>query len=507
MAYIPIIGLEIHAELKTKSKMFCSCKNGMGEETQPNINICPICTGQPGTLPVPNKTALEYVIRAGLALNCDIAKLTKFDRKNYFYPDLPKGYQISQYDQPLCENGYIVLPTGNKIQITRIHIEEDTGKLNHEINPKYTFVDLNRSSLPLMELVTEPDIRTAEEAKLFCQELQKVFRYLEITDANMEKGQMRCEANISVLPDNVEQIMENFGTKVEVKNLNSFKAVERAILYEVDRQTRALENGEPILQETRGWDEGKQMTYAQRTKEGAADYRYFPEPDILPIEIEHEKEDANLLSVPHIKRTIPELPQQKLSRFLEEYSMDNDDATLIIEEKAFADYMEAMLSELEEWIHSHDQKENKKTWETEKTKLVKMATGWFLSKLVKLLKEKEVTIENNKVTPENFAELIALLHLKRINSTAGQTVLEEMFTTGGDPEEIIKLKNLMQLDDDDQLSTIIDKVITDFPTQVQEYKSGKENVIQFLLGQVMKESKGKANPQSTIKMLKTKLNN
>ncbi len=507
MNYTPIIGLEIHCELKTKSKMFCSCPNGLGLEKEPNIHICPVCTGQPGTLPVPNEQAIEYVIKAGLALNCHIPKQTRFDRKNYFYPDLPKGYQISQYEQPLCQNGYILLQGNKKIKITRIHLEEDTGKLNHELQCENSLVDFNRAGVPLMELVTEPGLRSSEEAKKFCQELQKILRYIEISDADMEKGQMRCEANISLLPEDMEEKMENLGTKVEIKNLNSFRSIQKAIEYEIKRQTQSLKEGKPVTQETRGWDEAKQITYPQRVKEGAADYRYFPEPDIPPITLCHdEKCNIHELCVSKIKTQIPELPAQKKLRFLEEYEMDPKDADIIITDKSIANYTEQMVSELAEWFSSlRKKKSSLPEWKKERKKITKIATGWLVSKLFKLMKDHKTEIDACKITPENFAELMMLMYTKQINSQAGQMVLEEMFVTGADPEHVIQEKNLTQLDDADELQKIIEKVIQNNPLQIKEYKNGKPNVIQFLLGQVMKESKGKANPKKTLEILKKNL--
>ncbi|MBI4215189.1 MAG: Asp-tRNA(Asn)/Glu-tRNA(Gln) amidotransferase subunit GatB [Parcubacteria group bacterium] len=505
MPYLPVIGLEIHCELKTESKMFCSCKNGLGLEKEPNINICPICAGHPGTLPVPNKKALEQVIKAGLALNCKIAQESKFDRKNYFYPDLPKGYQISQFDQPLCENGYLILSNKRKIKITRIHIEEDTGKLNHELNCAHSLVDLNRAGAPLMELVTNPDIRGAQEAKEFCQELQKILRYLDISDADMEKGQMRCEANISIMPIELEETFENFGTKVEVKNLNSFKSVERAIIYEIQRQSGLLDEGKKVTQETRGWDDGKQATYPQRTKETSADYRYFPEPDIPPLVIEHLKDDPQILSVPAIKRTLPELPAAKEQRFIEEYQMDAKDAEIITADKDLAEYMEGVISELKECRHNVHPKDDEKKIETEQKKLVKMATGWFVSKLFKLLNDHQAPIKKCRVTPENFAELIIILYQQKINSNTAQMVLEDMFNTGSDPEHIIQEKNLAQTEDESEITRLADKILKESPQQVEQYKKGKKTVLQFLVGQVMKESKGKANPEITAKILSEKL--
>ncbi|TSC55393.1 MAG: aspartyl-tRNA(Asn)/glutamyl-tRNA (Gln) amidotransferase subunit B [Parcubacteria group bacterium Gr01-1014_18] len=515
MNYLPTIGLEIHVELKTASKMFCSCKNGLGLEREPNIHICPTCTGQPGTLPLPNRKAIESVIKAGLALNCDIAKISKFDRKNYFYPDLPKGYQISQYDQPICKNGYLEIEiqgekkgeiSKKKIGITRIHIEEDTGKSNHELAKGATLLDFNRAGVPLMELVSDPDITSAEEAGIFCRELQKIFRYLDISDADMEKGHMRCEANISVMDPDLEHIMENFGTKVEVKNLNSFKAVEKAILYEIKRQSELLDAGKKVISETLGWDDAKGVTYAQRTKEGAADYRYFPEPDIPPFEIDHQGRDPLKISLPAIRAQIPELPSAKTARFAEEYSMDRSDAAIIAEDKILSGWIEDMISELAEWHSSHRQANPAiPAWEDEKAKLVKMATGWYLSKVLKILEDKKISVNESKITAENFAQLITLLNIGKINSSAGQEILMAIAEEGGDPEEWIRRKNLGQVDNDAELSAMADRILLAFPVQVSDYKAGKKPLLQFLVGQVMKESKGKANPGKTATILEGKL--
>lgn len=515
MNYKAIIGLEVHCELKTNRKMFCSCQNDTSLEAKPNTHICPRCTGQPGTLPMPNKKALEGVIKAGLALNCDIAKLSKFDRKNYFYPDLPKGYQISQYDIPLCEGGLLEFgdyETGDikKIRITRIHMEEDTGKIIHDDKSHSSLIDFNRAGVPLMELVTEADLRNAQDARNFCQELQKIIRYLDISDADMEKGQMRCEANISIMPEDQEEIFENFGTKVEIKNLNSFKAVERAIAYEIERQTNVLNKGEKVIQETRGWNEKQQATFSQRSKEGAAEYRYFPEPDIPPIIINHEdhvKEDEakqDQIYLINLKGHLGELPLAKTKRFMEEYALDWKTALIITNDKDLANYTEKIFSELQEWFSSIYKTE--KSWEDEKPVLTKMTTGWLTSKLFKLMSDHNVKVSKLKITPENFAELITILYANQITSSAGQVVLETMFINGNDPTDVIDEKNLLQISDTNQLDEIVDKIITDNPTQVKSYKEGKTALLKFFLGQAMKETKGKANPQVITELLGKKLN-
>jgi aspartyl-tRNA(Asn)/glutamyl-tRNA(Gln) amidotransferase subunit B len=477
MKYKPTIGMEVHVELKTRSKMFCACKNELGLDRVPNTNICPVCTGQPGALPVANEKAIEYVARAGLALNCQIAKISKFDRKNYFYPDLPKGYQISQYDQPICEGGYMMV--GNKkVGITRIHLEEDTGKLLHQGGTDFSLVDFNRSGVPLMELVTEPDIESAEEAKKFCEELQLILRYLEISDADMEKGHMRCEANISVSKDRKP------GVKVEVKNLNSFKAVERAIEYELKRQEGLLDEEKKVVQETRGWDEGKMMTFPQREKESAHDYRYFPEPDLPPLEFDENYVDK-------IKSELPELPAQKIARFKKEYKLPEYDAEVLARDKDLAEFFEQAVSEACELCEDDG-------------KLPKLTANYAITELKKYLDDKTKITDLN-LTPENFGELVSIVARGKINSSAAQTVLAEMVKTGADPEHIIAEKNLGQVEDDSEIERIVEKVISENPRPVADYKAGKQAVLQFLLGLVMKESGGKADPKKAIDVLRNKL--
>jgi len=473
--YKPTIGMEVHVELKTDSKMFCTCKNELGLDRIPNSNICPICTGQPGSLPVANMMAIEFVLKAGLALNCEIAKISKFDRKNYFYPDLPKGYQISQYDQPFCVGGKLGVGNGKIVGITRIHLEEDTGKLLHQKGTDYSLVDFNRAGVPLLELVTEPDIESAQEAKKFCEELQLILRYIGISDADMEKGQMRCEANISISKDEKEK-----GTKVEVKNLNSFKSVERAIDFEIKRQAEILEGGKKVLQETRGWDESKMQTYAQREKESAHDYRYFPEPDLPPFEFEKKYIDK-------IRAELPELPMQKIERFQTEYHIPNQDAEILSRDKELADFFENSASE------ACVLTENNKN-------AAKLAANYIITVLKKYLDEK-TKITDLKLTPENFGELISLILQNKINSSTAQVVLAEMVKTGADPEHIIAEKNLGQIEDSGEIEKIIEKVISENPEPVADYKAGKQAALQFLLGQVMKATKGKINPKKAEEML------
>ncbi|MEI7890767.1 MAG: Asp-tRNA(Asn)/Glu-tRNA(Gln) amidotransferase subunit GatB [bacterium] len=490
--YIPVIGMEVHVELKTKSKMFCNSKNGLGHEKQPNVHICPVCTAQPGTLPVPNQQAIEFVQLAGLALNCELNLKSKFDRKNYFYPDLPKGYQISQYDQPLCGLGNMEIETadGQKklIGVTRIHLEEDTGKLIHPDGADYTLVDYNRAGVPLMELVTEPDIENGEQARIFCTRLQQICRYLGISDADMEKGNMRCEVNLSLHKEGEPKLS---GTKVEVKNINSFRFVEKAINYEIERQTEALENGEKLVQETRGWDSVKNVTVSQRKKESAHDYRYFPEPDIPPMEF-------SAAYVESLKAKLPELPAQKEERFAGEYGLNKADILVLTAESDLAEYFEQVVGELKEKIVSREVA-------AESEKAIKLAVNYLISEVRKHLAENNHKMADLKISAENYAELIGLVADGKINSSAAQTVLKEMYHTGGDPSQIIEEKNLAQMDDGDALGAVVDKVLADNPKSVEDYKAGKENALKFLMGQVMKESGGKANPQVVLELLKNKL--
>jgi aspartyl-tRNA(Asn)/glutamyl-tRNA(Gln) amidotransferase subunit B len=489
MKYIPVIGMEVHAELKTKSKMFCSCKNGLGQESEPNIHICPVCTAQPGALPTPNRKAIESVQRAGLALGCVLATHSKFDRKNYFYPDLPKGYQISQYDEPFCGKGELLIREGKTAGITRIHMEEDTGKLTHPAGADYTLVDLNRAGVPLMELVTEPDIDSASDARLFCQTLRQILRYLDISDADMEKGQMRCEANISIHEEGTEKLS---GTKVEVKNINSFRAVEKAIEYEIKRQTEELEAGRTIVQETRGWDESGQKTVSQRKKESAHDYRYFPEPDIPPFSF--TEADFEVL-----RRTIPELPAAKEKRFASQYGLTSDALSVITAEKTTAEYFESVVSEI------GDKKESREL-DADEEKAIRLAANYIVTELRKRLTDLGKTIADSGITPENYAEFIVILADGKINSSAAQMVLGEMLLGGdNDPSHIIARLNLAQMSDSGELEGIVDAILSVNAKSVEDYKAGKQNAFQFLIGQVMKETKGKANPKVVSEILVKRL--
>jgi aspartyl-tRNA(Asn)/glutamyl-tRNA(Gln) amidotransferase subunit B len=482
--------MEVHAELKTESKMFCACKNGLGMEVVPNVNICPVCTAQPGALPVPNAAAIEAVQRVGLALGCSLRLDSKFDRKNYFYPDLPKGYQISQYDQPFCEKGEMEI-NGNIFRVTRIHLEEDTGKSMHPAGADYTLVDYNRAGVPLMELVTEPDFTTGKDASAFCQKLRQTLRYLGVSNADMEKGQMRCEVNISLYPEGADRLS---GTKVEVKNINSFRSVERAIEYEIVRQTEALENGEKLVQETRGWDENKNITVSQRKKESAHDYRYFPEPDIPPFEFDEAY-------VERLRSTLPELPDAKLKRFVGEYGLPEKDAVILIEERKFSEYFEAVVSELSEKVKSQE-------ISAPLERVLKLAANYTLTELRKRLTENDHTVADLPFTEENYAEFIGIVADGKINSSAAQTVLGEMYkNTDGDtdPSHIIDRLNLGQVNDSEALEKAVEMVLERNEQSIADYKAGKQNALQYLMGQVMAETKGKANPKIVMELLRKKL--
>lgn len=504
--YLPVIGMEIHAELNTKTKMFCTCENGYLLHDQPNTNICPICMGHPGMLPVINRQALEWTILVGLALNCEIARTTKFDRKNYFYPDLPKGYQISQYDQPITYNGHLKVGK-REIGIIRIHLEEDTGKLMHAGDG--TLVDLSRAGTPLIELVTGPSIESAAEAKEFCQLYQQILRYLDISEADMEKGQMRCEANVSMQETEKFAIEGNdirplfdyqLNPKVELKNINSFKALEKAIEYEIKRQTKALENGEKLVQETRGWDEAKQSTFTQRIKETAADYRYFPEPDLPPLNI---AEDL----IKKLQSTIPELPQAKIERFVRQYQFDLENAKILASDKHLAAYAENVLSEMLEWLTSLPETEGteQEIWEREGKKMSKLVANWLINRLFKHLNDAGMAIKNCKITPENFAEFLTLVYTNKINNLTAQQILEAMFENGQAPTAIMNEKNLGQIHDSSELEGIIDEVIKNNPKAILDFRAGKEASFKFLIGQCMAAAKGKANPQVINRILIEKL--
>jgi len=455
--YKTTIGLEIHFESKTRSKMFCSCANeeNIAIEERPNTNVCPICMGHPGTLPTINEEAIDKIIMTGLALNCEISTHSKFDRKSYFYPDLPKGYQISQYDLPFCKNGYLNIILNNndqkKIRITRIHMEEDTARLSHSSDGA-SLVDFNRSGLPLMELVTEPDINTAEEAKKFCQDLQLILKYLGVSNADMEKGQMRCEVNISLNKEGDSEL----GTKVEIKNLSSFKIVEKSIEYEIKRQSALLDKGEKIIQETRGWHDDKQATLSQRSKESAHEYRYFPEPDLPPINITQEK-------IEEIKAKTPELPETKATRFAKEYGLNKKEIEFFIKDFPFGKYFEKTISELACWKKDTTRKDVlDENWKD----LVQLCANYMITDFQSLVKNDEKDMGEysleyleNKITPENFGELMCLISSGEISSKIAKTVLIEMFATKADPSQIIENQGLSQIGDYDTIEKIIDEVL------------------------------------------------
>jgi aspartyl-tRNA(Asn)/glutamyl-tRNA(Gln) amidotransferase subunit B len=459
--YQPTIGLEIHAELKTATKMFCDCSNDPLER-RPNVNVCPVCLAHPGTLPVPNKKAIEAVIKVGLALGGDVAPVSKFDRKNYFYPDLPKGYQISQYDQPIISGGKL-----HNVRIRRIHLEEDTGRLQHatsDMGQGTSLVDFNRAGVPLMELVTEPDVRSAEEAVRFAKELQLILRYLGVSDADMEKGQMRVEANISL----------DMGTKVEVKNLNSFRAVGDAIEYETKRQRELLEKAEKIVQETRGWDEARRRTVHQRLKEEAHDYRYFPEPDIPPFE-------SAAFGVEEIRRTMPELPSAKRERFGREYGLSGAQADLLVSDPPAARFFEEAVSELES--------------ET-KEKPIGALFNYLTSDLRGYMNETGTPFEELKIDPENFADLVILVAGEKIGSRQAKDILRKMCEEGGDPKEIVEREGFHTVSDAGELEKVVDEIIAANAEAVSNYKKGKTAALQFLVGQAMGKLRGRGNPDA-----------
>lgn len=489
MNYDVIIGLEIHTEVKTASKMFCSCANRFDDPA--NTNTCPICLGHPGTLPLPNKSAIEKCLLLGLALDCQINQNSKFDRKNYFYPDLPKGYQISQYDLPFCHHGKLAIGQDRHIDITRIHLEEDTGKLSH--SSSYSAIDFNRAGAPLIELVTEPVLVNAAEAKHFCQHFQQTLRYLQISDADMEKGQMRCEANVSLqIPGSWlyedGQIKatsdQQLNAKVEVKNINSFKALEKAINFEIDRQSKALDQKQHISPETRGWNDQTNTTVSQRVKETQADYRYFPEPDIPALII-----DETWLT--EIKNQVVELPQAKINRLSTEYGLSQNDAELLASDPKLSDFAEEVISELYEWINSSGDNSDR-----QKHALVKLAAAWLGTELFKHFKINSESIADIRFTAENLAELISLLYQDKINSSAAQIIFNQMYQVGGDPSQIMIDLNLEQLDNDEALSEIIRSVLAEHPEQSSAFKAGKTTLMNFLVGKVMAASGGKANPKS-----------
>ncbi|HZP81185.1 MAG TPA: Asp-tRNA(Asn)/Glu-tRNA(Gln) amidotransferase subunit GatB [Chthonomonadaceae bacterium] len=476
--YEPVIGMECHAELLTESKMFCGCKNEFGGE--PNTRCCPVCTGMPGSLPVMNKKAVEHVIRTALALHCEINRNARFDRKNYFYPDLPKGYQISEYDNPIGVKGWLDIEVDGKttrVHIRRVHLEEDTGKLLHiPGDDEESFVDLNRSGVPLMEIVTDfpPDIHSAEEARAYLMQLRAILTYIGVCDGKMEEGSLRCEPNVSVRVKG----SDTYGTKTEIKNLNSFRAVQRGIEYEVQRQIGLLERGERIVQETRGWSEAKQATFSQRSKEVEQEYRYFPEPDLVPLQISDEW-------IAEIKATMPELPDARKTRFIEQYGLPAYDAAFLTETRALADYYEAVAKD------SGDPK---------------AASNWVMGDLSRLLNASGTDIADCPLPPQNLAAMIRLIADGTISGKIAKSLIEEMVTTGRDPVAIVEEKGWKTIKDTGAIIALVEKVMTDNPNIVVDIK--EKGLVQkkgFLVGQVMKASQGKADPQEVNRLIDERL--
>ncbi len=475
MEFESVIGLEVHAQLKTESKIFCGCSTRFG--APPNTHTCPVCLGMPGVLPVLNKKVVEYTIKMALATNCRIASESRFARKNYFYPDLPKGYQISQYELPIAQSGYIdIEPEGKekkRIGITRIHMEEDAGKLTHDPIRPVSFVDYNRTGVPLMEIVSEPDIRIPEEAGAYLRHLRAILRYLDICDGNMEEGSFRCDANISIRSRGAKV----FGTRAEIKNLNSFKHVEKALEYEIIRQKELIADGDQVIQETRLWDPDKNITTSMRGKEEAHDYRYFPDPDLLPLVIsDHWIED--------IRKTLPELPNEKKERFVTDYRLPAIDAEVLISSRELADYFEACVQNINN---------------------PKQVCNWVMGPLLGLLNAENKTIEESPVDTEQLAGLLKLIDEGVISGKMGKTVFDEMAKTGKSAKTIIEEKGLVQVSDVATIEAIVAEILSEAPQQVEQYKNGKTKVVGFFVGQVMKKTKGKANPQVVNDVLKKAL--
>ena len=478
MEYEAIIGLEVHCQLSTQSKIFCECKTDFG--AQQNTQVCPVCLGMPGVLPVLNRRAVEFAIRMGLATHCRIAEHSIFARKNYFYPDLPKGYQISQYEEPLCEDGYleIELESGEKkrIHIIRIHLEEDAGKSVHAedyVSENETLIDLNRCGVPLIEIVSGPDIRSPREAYHYLVRIRQLVRYLEICDGNMEQGSLRCDANISVRPKG----QDAFGVKTELKNMNSFRNVERALEYEIQRQIAMLERGEPIQQETLLWDAARNRVVPMRSKEYAHDYRYFPEPDLVPLMISSEWRQA-------IAAQLPELPVARRERFVRDYRLPEYDAAVLTEEKPVADYFEAVVKAGAD---------------------AKQASNWVMGDVLRVLKEEKIEISAFPVKPEALAEMIQLISDGTISSKLAKTVFEEMRKTQKSAKQIVEEKGLVQITDTGAIERVVDEVLAANPKEVERYRQGEEKLIGFFVGQVMRATRGKANPQMVNQLLRQKL--
>ncbi|MDA1044214.1 MAG: Asp-tRNA(Asn)/Glu-tRNA(Gln) amidotransferase subunit GatB [Verrucomicrobia bacterium] len=472
MKYFSTIGLEVHVQLRTKSKMFCGCPNAYGAE--PNTQVCPVCLGYPGAMPTPNREAVLKTVRTGLMLGCDINRLSKWDRKSYFYPDMPKNYQISQYDQPFCLGGTVNIDVGGQsrsVKLTRIHLEEDVGKNMHFSGA--SGIDFNRAGTPLMEIVSEPDMSTPAEALAFLQALKEILLCGEISDCNLEEGNLRCDVNCSVRPESQQAL----GAKTELKNLNTFKGVFHALEYEIQRQTEALKAGETILQETRRWDMDAGCTTSMRTKENAHDYRYFPEPDLMPVRLTDAQIEA-------WSATLPELPRDRRQRFVTSFGLPEYDAGVLVADKHIADYFEAVLAQ---------------------GAAPKAASNWLMTEMMRSLAETNRTINDVLLRPDALARLIALVENKTLNMTKAKEVFEVLLKDGGDPEAIVKNRGLAQVSDQGAIETFVDQAIADNPDSVQDFKGGKAAALQFLVGQVMRLSRGKANPQVVGALLRDKL--
>ena len=473
--YEIVIGLEVHAELSTKTKIFCSCPTKFGAE--PNSQTCPICMAMPGTLPVLNEKVIEYAVKAGLATNCEISRNSKNDRKNYFYPDLPKAYQISQFDQPLCEQGYIEIETETgkkKIGLTRIHIEEDAGKLNHDEFGGGSLVDLNRAGVPLIEIVSEPDIRSTEETEKYLRKLKSILEYIEVSDCKMQEGSLRADVNVSVRKKGDTKL----GTRTEMKNMNSFRSITRAIEYEVDRQIDVIEKGGKIEQETLRWDEVSGKTFSMRDKEDAQDYRYFPDPDLVAIKLSEEY-------IQTIKKTLPELPESRKQRYLEEYKLSQKDANLITSSKYLSDLFEEAIQVCNN---------------------PKAVNNWIISDISRILNETEMEPIEIPFDAKQLGKLVILIDKGTISSSIGKKVLVELFENPRDPEKIIKEKGWIQISDEGAIKEVVLKILEANPQSIADYKAGKDRALGFLVGQAMKETKGKANPQMLNKMFLEELN-
>ncbi|MBI2618647.1 MAG: Asp-tRNA(Asn)/Glu-tRNA(Gln) amidotransferase subunit GatB [Ignavibacteriales bacterium] len=477
--YEPVIGLEVHAQLLTESKAFCRCSTSFGDE--PNSNVCPVCLGLPGVLPVLNMNVVEFVLRMGLATHCTIAERSIFARKNYFYPDLPKGYQISQYEEPICTGGFVEIETESgkkkKIGITRIHMEEDAGKSIHDLDVD-TLVDVNRCGVPLIEIVSEPDLRSPREAYLFLHKIRQIVTYLDICDGNMEEGSLRCDANVSVR----RKMETRFGTKTEVKNLNSFRFVEKALEYEIGRQIALLEEGQKIVQETLLWDAAQGVAVPMRSKEEAHDYRYFPEPDLVPVMVGKDWIDK-------IRTSLPEFPSERHDRYIAKLGLPKYDAEILTAEKPLADYFEAVIR--------HLKVKNAETW--------KIASNWTMTEVLRVVNERHITVTGFPVGPERFAEMINLIVDGTISGKIAKDVFEEMLTSQEGPKAIVEKKGLVQVNDASTIENAIDNILTKYEGQVREFLGGKQKVFGFLVGETMKVMKGRANPSIVNEILKKKL--